>query len=62
MCCEDPRALSFETLCSDPLIRLVMESDGVTTTEMVEVLEVARAAIKQRERSALLYMATAGHA
>lgn len=45
MCCQDDvPALNFESLLSDPLIRLVMESDGVTDKEMVTVLETARAA------------------
>ncbi len=62
MCSDDIRALSFETFISDPLIRLVMDSDRVTPTEMVAVLEVARAAVAAREQSALARMVPAGHA
>jgi hypothetical protein len=44
MCqCERSR-LTFETLFTDPLIRLVMASDGVTREELAEVLEIARSA------------------
>ena len=55
MCQDDPicrgdrRALTFETMLSDPLIRLVMASDGVSVSELVTVLEVARAAVAARE-------------
>ena len=48
-CCDDRRALTFETMLSDPLIRLMMESDGVSLAELVEVLEVAREAVAARE-------------
>jgi hypothetical protein len=49
MCQDDRYALTFETLLSDPLIRLMMESDGVSVAELVEVLEVAREAVAARE-------------
>jgi len=49
MCQDDQRALTFETMLSDPLIRLMMASDGVSLSELVEVLEVARAAVAARE-------------
>jgi hypothetical protein len=52
LCC-DTRPLSFETMLSDPLIRLVMESDGVTVNELVNVLEVARNAVVAREQMAV---------
>ncbi len=39
---------SFEAFVSDPLIRLVMASDGLTDDDMREVLEAARAAICAR--------------
>ena len=45
MCQDDRNALTFETLLSDPLIRLMMETDGVSLAELVEVLEVAREAM-----------------
>jgi hypothetical protein len=62
MCCDDGQALSFETLISDPLTRLVMASDRVTPAEMVEVLEVARAAVAARDPLPLAVMEPAGHA
>jgi hypothetical protein len=43
-------ALTFETFLSDPLIRLVMESDGISVAEMVAVLEAAGDAVARRER------------
>ena len=49
MCQDESRALTFETMLSDPLIRLVMASDGVSLAELVEVLEVAREAVAARE-------------
>jgi hypothetical protein len=45
---SDGPARNFETLLSDPLIQLVMASDGVTADELREVLETARAAICKR--------------
>jgi hypothetical protein len=67
MCCDNfsvpcSEALSFETFITDPLIRLMMDSDRVTTAEMVEVLEVARAAVAARAQCSLSAMAPAGHA
>ena len=49
--CErhDQPASSFEAFVSDPLIRLVMASDGVSVEEMRKVLGNARAAICARE-------------
>ena len=52
-CPHDVRPLTFETMLSDPLIRLVMESDGVSVQDLVDVLEVARAAMVAREADAL---------
>ena len=60
MCYEDLEALSFETLITDPLTRLVMESDGVTTVEMVAILELVGAAVIRREHAA--QRACVGHA
>ncbi len=53
MCeCEDHfptfQPLTFETMLSDPLIRLVMQSDGIGLAEMTMVLEVAREAVLAR--------------
>ncbi|CAH2604115.1 protein of unknown function [Rhodovastum atsumiense] len=42
--------LTFETLLSDPLIRAVMDSDGVTLEEMRAVLVAAGEAVAARER------------
>ena len=52
-CSHDARPLTFETMLSDDLIRTVMDSDGVRLQELVDVLEVARAAIVARETAAL---------
>ena len=52
-CRCDARPLTFRTLLSDPLIRLMMESDGVSVAELVEVLEVARTAMVARETDAV---------
>jgi hypothetical protein len=46
---DDLSPRSFESLMTDPLIRLVMASDGVSVDEMREVVEQARAAICARE-------------
>lgn len=45
-CCG---VLTFETFLTDPLIRLVMESDGVSVAEMAAVLEAAGHAVARRE-------------
>ena len=45
-------ALSFETMLTDPLIRLMMDSDGVSVEDMVNVLTGARDALVQREMDA----------
>jgi hypothetical protein len=38
---ESCGGLTFETFLTDPLIRLVMESDGVSVAEMTAVLQAA---------------------
>jgi len=43
--------LTFETLLTDPLIRLVMESDRISVAEMAAVLEAASHAVARRERT-----------
>jgi hypothetical protein len=53
ICQDNARPLTFETMLSDPLIRMVMDSDGVTLPELLEVLEVARAAMVTREATAI---------
>ena len=41
--------MRFPDLLRDPLIRLVMESDGVTEQEMIAVLYQLRRALVERE-------------
>ena len=41
--------MRFPDLLQDPLIRLVMESDGVTEQEMLGVLDLLRRALAARE-------------
>ncbi|HEY2133915.1 MAG TPA: hypothetical protein VGH36_13250 [Acetobacteraceae bacterium] len=48
-CHDDWRALNFETMLTDPLIQMVMESDGVSLPELIAVLEAARGAVVARE-------------
>jgi len=38
--CGSP--LTFETMLSDPLVRMLMEADGVSLAELVAVLQIAR--------------------
>jgi hypothetical protein len=52
-CAHDLRPLTFETMLMDPLIRLVMDSDGITLGDLLAVLETARAAVVAREARAL---------
>ena len=49
MCPDVTCQMDFDALLADPLTRAVMESDGVSETDLVRVLELARAA---RERAA----------
>lgn len=51
MTAESHSALTFETLLTDPLIRAVMESDGVSVAEMRAVLEAAGRAMARREHT-----------
>jgi hypothetical protein len=67
MCQCEQSGLSFETMFTDPLIRLVMASDGVTREDLAEVLEVARSALGAPARvipfpARLPEMTPAGHA
>lgn len=57
--CDTSRPLTFETLLTDPLIRLVMLSDGVTLAEMVDVMVTARQALVARERAAYRMLVSA---
>lgn len=50
MIAESHRNLTFETFLTDPLIRLVMDSDGVSVAEMAAVLELAGNAVARREQ------------
>jgi hypothetical protein len=49
MCQDGANHLSFETLLNDPLIRLVMDADGVTPQALIAPLAAARDAIAARE-------------
>jgi DNA invertase Pin-like site-specific DNA recombinase len=42
--------MRFPDLLRDPLIRLVMESDGVTEQEMIALMDQLRRALAARER------------
>lgn len=59
MCQDDVQPLSFETLLSDPLTRMLMAADGVTLAELVGVMETARDAVVARERLAFRLAASA---
>lgn len=54
MCQDGARSLSFETLLTDPLVRLMMQADGVTPQALVAPLLAARDAVAARERLALM--------
>jgi hypothetical protein len=41
--------LDFEALLSDPMTRLLMESDGVSVQDLVQIFEDVRDAIARRE-------------
>ncbi len=43
--CSDHGALSFEALLTDPMTRLVMDSDGVSLTDFIAVLVTASTAM-----------------
>jgi hypothetical protein len=49
MCGGSDDRLRFPDLLRDPLIRLVMKSDGVTEQEMVAVMDQLRRALTARE-------------
>jgi hypothetical protein len=44
MCHDDADKLTVENMLSDPLIRMVMDSDGVTVAEFAAVMATARQA------------------
>jgi hypothetical protein len=45
--------LTYENFLMDPMIRLMMASDGVSEAEMAAVLKTARAALRRREQPPL---------
>lgn len=52
MCNSHEPVLTFETMLHDPLIRMVMDSDGVSVADLLNVLETARKAVARREEAA----------
>lgn len=46
--CADTNDLTYEAMLTDPLIRLMMASDGVTEEQLVAVLREAAAAVEAR--------------
>ena len=50
MCAGQNDVMRFPDLLRDPLIRLVMESDGVTEQEMIALMDQLRRALVERER------------
>ena len=42
MCPDHSCRMDFAALLADPLTRAVMDSDGVSETELIAVLELAR--------------------
>ncbi|HEX3347668.1 MAG TPA: hypothetical protein VHS58_06155 [Acetobacteraceae bacterium] len=60
---DEHGGLTFETLLSDPLIRLVMASDGVTIRDLIAALEVVEAANATTQDGAPLWSRrVCGHA
>jgi hypothetical protein len=51
--CEFPGGAgpSFDSILGDPMIRLVMASDGVSVADMREILQAARLALCARDVS-----------
>jgi len=41
----DATPLTFETMLTDPMIRLMMDSDGVSTAELTSLLYRARSGV-----------------
>lgn len=46
--CADRSDLTYEAMLTDPLIRMVMQSDGVTHEQLVAVLRDAATAVQSR--------------
>jgi hypothetical protein len=53
MCSDGACPLTFEALLNDPLVRAVMEADGVTPAELLSVMEKARNAVLARQTRVL---------
>ncbi len=53
MCCQAEHTLTFESMLSDPLIRMVNDSDGVPLDEFIAQMRAARDAIAARGRRPL---------
>ena len=49
MCAGQNDVMRFPDLLRDPLIRLVMKSDGVTELEMIALMDQLRRALAARE-------------
>jgi hypothetical protein len=49
MCAGQNDVMRFPDLLRDPLIRLVMKSDGITEQEMIALMEQLRRALAARE-------------
>ena len=49
MCAGQNDVMRFPDLLRDPLIRLVMKSDGVTQSEMIALMDQLRRALAARE-------------
>jgi hypothetical protein len=49
MCSDGACPLTFESLLNDPLVRAVMEADGVTPAELRSVMEKARNVVLARQ-------------
>jgi len=54
MCHETARPLTFESLLSDPLTRLVMDADGVTLDEFAAIMRAASDAVAARGRPCVM--------
>jgi hypothetical protein len=52
---QDTRPLTFETMLTDPLIRLVMDADGVSVPDLLAAMQGARQVLVARERLALMH-------
>ncbi len=59
MCHESARPLTFESMLTDPLVRMMMQADGVTVQDMLSVMQVARDAVAAREMQTLRRVLTA---